>query len=129
MPDHTARLRAAHRFDTREERRGDANATHEIHHPGLTCWPGCPAWSSSSTGNRHDTDGQVYLAYFRNDVNTGFVWDGNIEHPIQVTREMGEPIIDTFDLPDLGGYTVSPMTLFAAFRNACDDYVTRENTR
>lgn len=73
--------------------------------------------------DRHDANGQVHLAYFRDDVNTGFVWDGNIEHPIQVTREVGEPIIDTFDLPDLGGYTVSPMTLFALFKNACDDYV------
>lgn len=73
--------------------------------------------------DRHDEDGTPYLAYFRNDVNTGFIWDGNIEHPIQVTREMGEPVVDTFDLPDLGDARVSVMTLFAVFKNACDDYV------
>jgi hypothetical protein len=78
---------------------------------------------------RHDEDGQVYLAYFRNDAVLGFIWDGNIEHPVQVTRETSEPVIDTFQLPDLG-VGLSPMTLFVLFKRECDRYTdTFEETR
>lgn len=73
--------------------------------------------------NRHDTDGQVYLAYFRKDANLGFVWDGNIEHPIQVTHEMGEAVIDTFELGGpLGGYIMPSVALFEVFKEHCDHY-------
>jgi hypothetical protein len=82
--------------------------------------------------DRHDADGDVYLAYFRNDLVLGFVWDGNIEHPVQVTPEMGEPIIDTFEVPDAEHQspgataddleTNGPGFLFAMFKRWCDNY-------
>jgi hypothetical protein len=74
------------------------------------------------TPRPHDDDGQVYLGYFRKDKVLGFVWDGNIEHRIQVTREMGEPIIDTFELNLHGAITINPPGLFLMFQRACDHY-------
>lgn len=71
---------------------------------------------------RHDDDGRVYLAYFRVDLTLGFVWDGNIEHPVQVTREMGEDVIDTFHLPDVGFMPYAEM--FALFKRSCDQFTT-----
>jgi hypothetical protein len=118
MTDHLARLRAAHRFGTRDERPGDAKATHEIHHNGMTCFPGCPAWGGS---NRQDEDGTPYLAYFRNDLTMGFIWDGHVDHPVQVQREMGEPVIATFviALPD----GLDAAQILQRFQNACDAFV------
>ena len=72
---------------------------------------------------RHDTDGQVYLAYFRKDANLGFVWDGNIEHPVQVTHEMGEDVHATFDIGGpTGGFIMPSTLLFDLFKEKCDHY-------
>lgn len=66
---------------------------------------------------REDADGYPYLAYYRNDLTLGFVWSGDQERPVQVTREMGEPVIDTFHLAIASG---KPADVLARFQNACD---------
>ena len=70
---------------------------------------------------RHDTDGQVFIAYFRADKILGFAWDGDIEHSVEVTREVGEPVIDRFEPPQIP----RPQThweVFHAFQLWCDRY-------
>lgn len=66
--------------------------------------------------NRHDNDGQPYIAYYRADLVIGFIWDGNPAHHIQVTREMGEPVIDSFRPHD---WCTTP----ASFKNECDNWL------
>jgi hypothetical protein len=70
---------------------------------------------------RHDADGQPYVAYYRNDAVTGFIWSGRVKDPVQVTREMGEPIIDTFLLTGGGGFVALP-----EFKRQCDRYLDRD---
>lgn len=73
--------------------------------------------SSQVTGidlSRHDADGQAYVAYYRNDRTTGFIWSGDHNDPVQVTREMGEPVIDTFLVP--------PAALKAVWQRVFDDF-------
>lgn len=67
---------------------------------------------------RHDDNGKAYVAYFRQDVTTGFIWTGNDNDEVQVTREMGEPIIDTFKLT--GGGAPSSLRDFKA---QCDRWL------
>ena len=72
--------------------------------------------------DREDADGYPYLAYYRNDLTLGFVWSGDQERPAQVTREMGEPVIDTFHLAIASG---KPADVLARFQNACDMWVAK----
>jgi hypothetical protein len=85
-----------------------------------------PEVLATFTPRRHDADGHVYLAYYRNDRVLGFIWDGNIEHPIQVTHEMGEAVHDTFELDLHGAITINPSGLFLMFKRACDQYADTE---
>lgn len=78
---------------------------------------GRPIYVPKST-RRHDEDGQPYIAYFRNDVIAGFIWSGRQQDPVQVSHEMGEPIIDTFMLKGGG----APHSL-ADFKRDCDDWL------
>lgn len=75
---------------------------------------GFPVYIEPPTA-RHDADGKAYWAYYRNELTLGFIWNGRDADPIQVTREMGEPVIDTFHL--IGGG--APATL-DDFQRACD---------
>lgn len=77
-----------------------------------------PISETSDIPDRHDADGKAYMAYFRNDLILGFIWSGVHTDPVQVTREMGEPIIDTFmGVPAHGA--PSPLD---DFKRACDAY-------
>lgn len=50
--------------------------------------------------DRHDADGKAYIAYFLTDPMMHFIWSGNHNEPVQVTRgESGEPITETFLVP------------------------------
>jgi len=68
---------------------------------------------------RHDADGQPYIAYYRNDSTTGFIWSGNSDEPVQVTREMGEPVIDTFEVPNPLSWSHS----LSDFKRVCDAWL------
>jgi hypothetical protein len=71
---------------------------------------------------RHDADGQPYLAYYRNDLTTGFVWSGEVADDVQVTREMGEPIIDSFPIDRARWWKVRPFAdaMLREFARQCD---------
>ena len=75
---------------------------------------------------RHDANGQPYVAYYRNDLTTGFIWSGHVADDVQVTREMGEPIIDTFPI-DIAGWQTSFVTgtagPLAEFARQCDAWI------
>lgn len=70
---------------------------------------------------RHDADGKAYIAYFNPGVMVGFIWDGDPSSPVQVTREMGEPIIAMFPL-SIDLVLTLPEQL-ATFRTACDKWL------
>ena len=65
---------------------------------------------------RHDEDGKPYIAYYRNDLTMGFIWSGNSADDVQVTREMGEPIIATFEVTNPLSWSHS----LTDFKRACD---------
>lgn len=54
---------------------------------------------------RHSQDGTAHVTYFDADHQLSFVWDGSIEHPIEVEHGgYGEPVralllVDETDLP------------------------------
>lgn len=74
--------------------------------------------SELSDIDRHDADGKAYVAYYRNDLTMGFIWSGIHTDPVQVTREMGAPVIDTF----LGVPAHGAPSLLDDFKRACDAY-------
>lgn len=75
--------------------------------------------------DRHDEDGQAYVAYYRADRTTGFIWSGSIADPVQVTREMGEPVIDTFQVT-VDQRQPTPVVL-VQFKAACDRYLEQQD--
>lgn len=72
-------------------------------------------------GDRHDADGKPFIAYFNAGVCVGFIWDGDAGSPVQVQREMGEPIIATFFPTHTRGETFA--LALDSFRENCDRWI------
>lgn len=76
--------------------------------------------------DRHDADGQAYIAYFRRDPMMHFIWTGNNDDPVQVTHgESGEPIDATFEVAI--AWDQHTEDVLVAFKHACDLFAARED--
>lgn len=78
-------------------------------------------WSPDDQPTRNDANGRPYIGYYVPEEHLSFLWDGHTV--VQVSKEMGEPILWTFYLPLLEVMDAFPPAMLIKFRHACDRWI------